>query len=313
LAYCQLSLDERRRINVFHEAGLSQSEIARQLMRHKSTISRELRRNRTPGCLYYPDRAHKRAAGRRKPRLVKVLGDEELRSYITEGLQRGLTPEQIANRHRLESATKQLSTRTLYRAGAQLFDQLPPSALRRWPVYRKKRGRKRYIIGRVGIEHRPPEAGDRNQVGHWEGDTVCERAGKPALAVLAERASRFYIAVPLSHANADHVAQVCLKALKPIRQRRRKTITFDNGLEFARFAVLEKRMEQLKVYFADPHSPWQRPTVENTNGLLRQYLPKGTALSQIPQKQLDIYIDAINNRPRKCLNWRTPAEVFNSS
>lgn len=246
---------------------------------------------------------------------MKVLLNEQLRSYIVEGLQRGLSPEQIANRHRLESGTRQLSTRTLYRAAAQLIGQLPPSPLRRWPLPRRKRSKKSLIIGRVGIEQRPPEATERKHVGHWEGDCVCVGPGRPAIAVFADRASRFYIGakIPATDRSAPTVAGICLSALKPLRKRQRKTVTFDNGLEFAGFALLEKKMQRLKVYFAQPHSPWQRPTVENTNGLLRQYLPKGTQLYEITQKQLDLYIDAINNRPRKCLNWRTPAEVFSSS
>lgn len=165
------------------------------------------------------------------------------------------------------------------------------------------------LKGCVRIAQRPPSVDKRQRIGHWEGDTIVSGGGqRAALVTLVERRSRLMLAVPVRTRQAEPVAQAIIETLR-MHRRRAMTLTLDNGKEFAQHAFVAQCL-RLKVYFADPHSPWQRGTNENANGLLRQYLPKGSDLGAFTQIDIDEALYRLNHRPRKCLGWRTPHEVY---
>ncbi len=176
---------------------------------------------------------------------------------------------------------------------------------------RRPRGANRgRIVGRVGIEHRPADVAMRQQAGHWEGDTVVGRPGEAVLVTYVERKSRFVVAFKLPSRHAVPLRQATVRHLgRKIPAHLRSTLTFDNGKEFADFKSMERGLGA-SAYFADPHSPWQRGSNENTNGLIRHFLPKSTNLTHVSRREINRIVGWLNNRPRKCLDWRTPAEVM---
>jgi len=211
-----------------------------------------------------------------------------------------------------------ISTEGVYRwlyedatVGGELYKHL-----RRCHKKRKKQrkyGSLRGLIpNRVSIHERPPEVGLRTRIGDWEGDTVEGRKGSGGMATHVERSSRYLIATRLSDKTAETFTVRSIKAFKAVPRALRHTLTLDNGKENARFKILEDKTG-FTVFFADPYSPWQRPTNENTNGLLRQYFPKGSDFRKMTDEALAEAVQKINHRPRKCLGYRTPHQVFNSA
>lgn len=161
----------------------------------------------------------------------------------------------------------------------------------------------------TSIHDRPTEALTRAVPGHWEGDLIKGAGNRSAVGTLVERTSRFIVLARMAGTDAEAALAGFTRALRPLRPELRKTLTYDQGKEMARHEELAQRLE-LRVYFADPHSPWQRPSNENANGLIREYLPKGLELSTISQAQLNALAERLNGRPRKVLGFQTPAEVF---
>lgn len=317
MAYVHLSVHERFQINTLLGLGLSHAAVARHMNRARSTIMREVRRNTKEGFGYSfgwaTALARQRRANARSPRLA----DPALWQAVLQRLRQGWSPQQAAQRLRLGAMPLHIGERTIYRHIARLRQARDP-VLRLLPRCPRKRRKRRAdcrdgpLFGRRPIDHRPPEAADRTQAGHWEGDTLVATQGVPAIVTFVERASRFLIARKLPTTGADTVVRASVEAFKTSgRKKRRRTITLDNGREFAGHRSIEEALK-VSVYFARPHSPWQRPTVENTNGLLRDYLPKKTDLRKITQRCLNRIVRSLNDRPRKCLNWKTPAEVFRS-
>lgn len=322
MAYRQLTVEERFRIAVMLDSGHSYRSVGRALGRPCSTITREVSRNSSPSRPYVAAAADSAAVARRvRPRRKRRLDKEPVaRSRVLEALGWGWSPEQIAGRMGLDHAGAQADrpppcARTVRRfaerlvgEGAMVTVQWPrPPAKRR--ARSATRGR---IVGRVGIEHRPPEVLTRQEPGHWEGDTIVGRPGEAVLATLVERTSRFVVAFTLPTRHAGPMAQAIVRHMRAkVPERLRKTITFDNGKEFADFRRIERGLNT-RVYFADPHSPWQRGANENANGLLRHYMPKKLDLTHLTPAETNAAAWLINNRPRKCLNWRTPAEVFSA-
>ena len=327
MPYRHLTAEEREVISQMHFAGYSQAAIGRQLGRDKGTISRELARNGEQYDDHTPVRynafwAQRKSVMRRQdsrrqlPR--KLTSHRRLFGYVKGKLKKKWSPEQIAGRLRREfrrDRTMQISHQTIYAwvwqdkaAGGSYFKHL------RWS--RKKR-RKKYgsqlhklkIRDRVSITRRPPAVDDRRRYGDWEGDTMQGNDRRGYLLTQVERKSGYVLIRKLSHCNSAHVNRASIDSLNRIPQRYRKTMTFDNGTEFYRFKTIEHRTG-LKIYFAQPYCSWQRGTNENTNGLIRQFFDKRQPLTNVAHQAVARVQKMLNNRPRKRLNFRTPAEAL---
>jgi transposase, IS30 family len=320
--YSHLSALEREEISRGLAAGRSVQAIARQLGRDGSTVSRELMRNAGRGRGYRATVAQWRAERRqripRRPR--KLRANLWLRRYVGRHLQEGWSPQQIAARLRRDyprDMDKQVSHETIYAA----IYIVPRGELRRTligclrqhrqvrrPRYRS--GRKRGDIPNLTpIAARPVEVEARLVPGHWEGDILKGRANGSAVGSLVERTTRLVLLARLPGLDSRSVVQGFARKLSRVPKPLRRSMTYDQGREMARHELLSSKL-QLRVYFADPHSPWQRGTNENTNGLLRQYLPKSDDLAQLSQRELNFIAARLNNRPRQTLNWMTPNEAW---
>jgi IS30 family transposase len=321
----RLTFGEREEIAWRRDREQGVREIARAIGRSPSTVSRELRRGVSPSPRRYRAfPAHIRAVDRaRRSRPRKLAPGAPVRAEVARLLAAGCSPQQAAGRLRREhpgEAAMQVSHETIYQA---LFVQGKGSlraevavavrcgrARRRRPRSRESERRGK-LTGMISISERPAEAADRAVPGHWEGDLVIGKDQKSAVATLAERASRFCLIVALPYGrSADKVADALAERILTLPEALRRSLTWDQGREMAAHATFTLETG-LPVYFADPHSPWQRGTSENTNGLIRYYLPRGTDLSRHAQADLDAIADELNNRPRKTLDFRTPAEALN--
>ena len=319
-----LSAAEREEIWCGIAAGLSLRQIARSIGRAPSTVSRELARNSTGQGYraFTADRIAQARAARPKP--AKLAVDARLREEVEAKLVDGCSPEQISHRLRLDfpdEAEMRVSHETIYQAlyvqgrGALRRDltlQLRTGrALRR--AQRRPNERRGRIPGMVNISERPAEVEDRAVPGHWEGDLIIGAASRSAVGTLAERTSRYCMLLHLPERHdAVTVRDALTSTLPALPEQLRRSLTWDQGSELAQHARFSVDTN-IDVYFCDPHSPWQRGTNENLNGLLRQYLPKGADLSTFSREDLDEIAARLNRRPRKTLNWRTPAEVFNDA
>ena len=320
MSYQHLTVDERNVIYRMRFQGYSQAEIARCLGRHRSTISRELKRNINAHNRYNPGTAQTFARVRRRAHLRRPkTGDARLMAYVTDRLRTSWSPEQIAGR--LADAPPQalsgktLSHTTIYRwiwAEPQRAQQLRPFLRVAHKARRKPYGkpsRQGQILGKRSIDDRPEAANERQRLGDWEGDTVVGKGRTSYLVTCVDRASRYLIARKVDTCAAAPVAQKLHSSLRHLPASKRRTLTLDNGREFARPKDLEHNLK-MAIYFAHPYHSWERGTNENTNGLLRQYLPKGANLATVTPQQLAAYVRQLNHRPRKCLGFRTPFEVF---
>lgn len=324
MSYCHLTLNERYVIHHLVLYGLSCREIARRLGRHHGTIDREILRNgpRHDGWVYVHEAAQRRADERAHwPRCRRRRDDPRLYRYVVTGLEADWSPEQIAGRLRRDypaNSRMRVCPETIYQwvycdatEGGGLFEHLRRrhQKRRRQGGYGTGRG---LIPGRTGIAMRPAIVARRTRFGDWEGDTVEGAKGKGAIASLVERKSRYLAAAPLSDKSAATMMMQTSRALAAFPQAIRKTLTVDNGKEFAQFKLIQQRTG-LSVFFADPYSAWQRGSNENTNGLLRQYFPKGADLRTLTKKRLASALERLNHRPRKCLGYRTPHEVLDNA
>jgi IS30 family transposase len=322
MSYTHLTMEERNVLYKMLWLGYSKAEIARCLGRHRSSIGRECKRNAMPDGRYEPGPAQTCAHVRRRAHLSRpTTGDARLMRYVDEHLRRRWSPEQIAgrlNHHaRPDLQGRPISHTTIYRwirADPGRAQQLRPflriaSKPRRKPYGKpSRRGR---IAGKRSIDERPAEANERTRLGDWEGDTMVGKGHRGYLLTCVDRVSRYLIARKLDACAAEPVAQQLQQTIRRLPAEKRQTLTLDNGREFARPIELEKKLD-LPLYFAHPYHSWERGTNENTNGLLRQYLPKGTDLTQVTDKQLRSYVRQINHRPRKCLDFQTAFEVFHA-
>ena len=318
--YKQLLPDQRNQIQRGLNQGLSIRGIARQLGRSPSTISREIQRGRVEET-YDAVCGREEAQRRRRKGVRKLTEGSPLTLAVTHAiLQRKWSPEQIAGRLRMdypEDKQWHVSHETIYQfiyahPAGELRKALI-AGLRRGHSKRKPRTRGKDRRGGVtnmrSIRERPEEAQAREVPGHWEGDLIKGAFNASAIGTLVDRSSRFVILARVEDATAEAILESFTRRLRTLPKSFRQTLTYDQGREMARHQELE-RNTGIRVYFADPHSPWQRPTNENTNGLLRQYFPKGTDLSEYSQRRLTQVAEELNNRPRKSLGFRTPAEVM---
>jgi IS30 family transposase len=319
--YSQLSLEERVEIYRLHAGGRSQNQIASALDRSPSTISRELRRNAKPSKAwpggYKPVRAQQLADRRRRwDCRFKLARQTDLRNRVRKRLAMGHSPEQIAGRLALEHGRVIISHESIYRF---IYHRTAQKDYwhRLLPCHKLRRGRRRrrggspasFIKHRRSITERPAEVEGREVPGHWEADFMLFARYGQGLLVLHERQARFSIVKRPADRKAVLTVRTIARQLGRLPQPMRKTVSFDNGTEFAEHHRLHQALG-VQTFFCDPHSPWQKGGVENAIGRLRRSLPRKTDLKSITAAALDRLVERLNTTPRKCLDFRTPAEAF---
>ena len=308
----QLTVAERDRLAQLQYQGALQKEIAADLGRSPATISRELRRNRS-GDAYYAGQAQQTAARRRRERpLVRKMAEPQINHDVRAGLAQQWSPEQIAGRLKFEhpdTPERHVSPQTIYTWIDNDANCVHWKAQLRRRGQRPARRKSPPNSGAARIRERPEVIEQRQRLGDFEGDTVLGPPGTGGVATLVDRQSRLTIVVKIQSKDADHVQEKLRQRLSQLDEARCHSITFDNGTEFARCHRLEKQLG-IKLYFADPGCPYQRGTNENTNGLIRQYFPKGTNFRFISHPEVRQTENLLNNRPRATLGFRTPNEVF---
>lgn len=312
MRYYQLTENERYQIYALKKAGHSQSEIAEVLGRHPSTISRELKRNRGLRG-YRPKQAEIFSSTRRQQAHKHRKVTEEVKAWVDQLTRQELSPQQTVA-YIEENKGIRLHHETVYQLiyqdkahGGDLHSHLRIAS----KSYRKRYGsydRRGKIKNRVSIDDRPSVVDRRNRIGDWEGDTIVGKGRKSALLTLVERKTLYTIIVKLSGKQAQPLAASAIKALMPIKEKV-KTITLDNGLEFAAHQEIAKQLDA-DIYFAHPYASWERGINENTNGLIRQYFPKGIDFSTVSEEEIKHVMDRLNNRPRATRNYRSPNELF---
>jgi IS30 family transposase len=323
----RLTLEQREEIAVLHAAKVCNAEIARQVGCHRSTVGRELRL----GSTTFPDRKPRyrattaqAAAERRaqRPRGGKLAGNPRLREVVQDMLADELSPEQVTAQLKIDypdDPEMRLNHESIYQAlyvqGRGELRRDLHKRLRTGRAVRKVRRsegeRRGRIPGMVNISERPADVADRAVPGHWEGDLIMgSTASNSAIGTLVERASRFVMLLHLPDGHgADAVATAMVEAMSRLPETLRRTLTWDQGHEMMSHPTIAAATG-LDIYFCDPHSPWQRGTNENTNGLLRQYFPKSTDLNVYQPDYLDHVAAKLNRRPRKTLGWKTPAQAL---
>lgn len=317
MPYHHLTSEERYCIAHMHSAKYSFHKIAKLTKRSVGTISREIKRNTSVTGIYWYDSAQKISNKRKQqPRCEKRRSYAPLYELVIENLRKGFSPEIISGRLKRETRHQQMrvSPETIYqwvyadaRKGGDLYESLVRHHKKRRQQRRSERVR--LFEGRVSIDERPQIVTNKARFGDWESDSMEGGKSKGGLATHVERKSRYLVAGKLKDKRSETFMNVSNLLFSNIAGTLVKTFTVDNGSEFAYFKKLEVGTKS-KVYFADPYSPWQRGLNENTNGLLRRYFPKGCDFHEINDKLVAEVVDKLNNRPRKCLKFRTPYEVL---
>lgn len=317
--YQQLSYEERVKIAELKQSKISLSQIALTLRRNKSTISRELKRNGPLKGSYWPDGAQGQMLKRRR-RGCLLDRDRALKDFVMNQLRcHGWTPEQIAGylKYR-QKALPAVSHETIYgwlyrpeQREEKLWKCLPRHKAKRGLRKSKGAGSGR-IPDRVSIHERPSAIEDRQEFGHWEGDLMSFRKNAQHILVLRERQTMFIESTPLNRKTAALTAHKLLDLMKKLTAKACKTLTLDNGGEFAAHSIGDKRLS-MKSFFCEPYASWQKGGVENTNGRLRRDLPRSTNIQTMQKKDFDETIHNYNTTPRKSLGWLTPLEAFNNN
>jgi len=318
-----LTLEDRETIALMRAARAGVRQIAAAVGRDPGVVSRELRRNTTKAGLYRPLGAQRAAEVRaRRPKVAKLAAPGPLREFVIEKLREDWSPRQIANVLAVEHPEEpgqRACAETIYQSvyvqsrgalKADLAAHLRRGRARRKPLNRPEERRGK-LVGTISISERPAEAEDRAVPGHWEGDLIMGRENGSAIGTLVERSTRFVLLV---HLPGRHTAQAfhdaVVPTLKTLPVELKRSLTWDNGKEMAMHRQITMATD-MKIFFADPRSPWQRGSNENTNGLLRQYFPKGVSLRQYSPADLLEAARRLNTRPRETLSWRTPAQALN--
>ena len=319
--YRRMSLMEREELSRMLAAGSSLRAIGQALSRAPSTLSRELARQHASPVTYRAVPAHHRAQRwahhLRKPRTLAV--QPRLRTAVFTLLAQRWSPEQIARglpQRYPDDPTMRISHEAIY---TYLY-VLPRGAFKRELIRylrqrhrfrrpHKERRSSRPIQDLISIDERPAEVAARTVPGHWEGDLLVGHANASALGTLVERTTRFTLLVPLKAKDAVTVRQGFARELRTLPAQLRRSLTYDQGPEMREHRLFTKQTK-MRVYFAHPHCPWERGTNENTNGLLRQFFPKGTRFHQLSRKEIKQVQALVNDRPRKVLNWHSPAHAF---
>jgi transposase, IS30 family len=319
--YKRLTQYDRFQIEFSLKAGKSITEIANELDRSYSTINREV--NRLKKGKYCAKKALSIAVSKsvsRKYNKTKIFLNPALKKYVYDRLKEKWSPEQISlmlKKLYPEDPNMQITFESIYfhiyvHSGPEirktLISQLRQSRIVRGNT-RRGTDKRSTIKDRTMIDERPEEVLGREIPGHWEGDLILGKNRESAVGTLVERTTRALIIVPLKDRDAESVRIAFEKEFKALPKLMKKTLTYDNGTEMAQHKLLSKNAK-IKVYFTHPYSPWERPTNENFNGLIRDYFPKGTDFSKVSKKQLKFVQNQLNDRPRKVLNMQTPREVF---
>lgn len=317
--YRHLDADERDHIAHWRSQGSTLSEIAHRLGRDKSSISREIRRNKSATyAVYLAHKAQARSEERarythQRPRLKHP----QLRRYVHDKLKLGWSPEQIAGRWSEGHPKLRISTEAIYqylydpqvRKQTDLVSLLPRRHKKRHLKGHRKTHRNSHIPNRIDISKRPQHIARRKQPGHWESDSVISRQSPDAVNVICERTSRYAVLTKMRRKSAPQTVRAVKRALKPVPKNVRRTITYDNGTENVAHDSINRQLS-MQSYFCQPYRSWEKGTVENTIGLLRRVFPKKTDFAHITQRELTKLQHRLNNRPRKCLSFKTPNEVF---
>jgi transposase, IS30 family len=328
--HTKLTKEERIEIATFLKAGCSQTQIAYHLNKSKSTISREITRNKDPVTGEYRYSLAHRLTKQRKVLAnklrSKITADSKLERYIIKHLKRDWSPEQIAGRIREEKEKRKLksiaNTPTYQTIYNHIYLHLPDMKqyLRIIGVkgkYRRKHGTKirellREESKKKRIDTRPEIINTRSRIGDWEGDTIVGAEKTTHILTHVDRKSGYLIADKVEVATAETIQTLTINSFNKLPKTKVKSITYDNGVQFSKYQDTEQKLN-ISIYFAFPYHSWERGTNENTNGLIRKYYPKKTPFNNITQKDLDKTVKLINNRPRKRLNYLTPHEVFNKA
>lgn len=322
--YSRLNDYEREMISRGITGGSTLKEIAFELGRSSSTISREIQRNTQRHTWYCADCAQALAESRaikRKRDKRKIVLNKNLEKYVREKLVLLWSPEQIANRLKLEypkdksmRATKETIYAYIYAHPKGTLKKELIQSLRRKHAYRRDRNgrltRKEMGLDKANIDTRPKHIEGRKIPGHWEGDLVMGTRLKSALGTLVERKTRFTLLVPVSATTSEIVTRAFARTMLKLPGHLRRSLTYDQGKEMAQHHWFS-RVTKVNVYFTHTSSPWERGTNENTNGLIRQFFPKSTDFKKISRKEIKRAQDLLNGRPRKILEYKTPSEVFN--
>ncbi len=306
--YTQLTREQRYQIKALLDTDISYRKIAKTIRVSPSTISRELKRNLGERG-YLPNQAHEKALARKKKK-IKPRIKEEVWVLVKKELREDWSPEQISGKLKMSEIF--ISHERIYqyvyadkRAGGTLWKHLRhPKKYRKRAGGRDRRGK---IPNRRSIEERPAIVDERSRIGDWEADLILGKNHQGVAVTLTERNSRFTLLRTLPSKHAEPITQAIIELLK--WDERLKTITFDNGKEFARHEEIASALNA-DCYFAHPYSSWERGTNENTNGLIRQYLPKSRNLKEVSMEEEMMVMDKLNLRPKKCLGFKTPYEVF---
>lgn len=322
--YHRLSLSERIVIQtLWGTPGISKTEIANRLERHKSTICREINKWGKGKNKYNARLAHWMAEQfyADKHFKDKLSTSDPLKQYVFDGLKKNWSPQQVAGRIKLDhpnnpemSISHEAIYSFIYRhpqgtINKKLIKLLPQQRSRRRKIYVTKGSVRTKISDAISIEQRPDFINDRSQIGHWEGDLMIGPKQASAIATLVERKTRFTYILKLRNRTTESVTTEIKNRLNSLPSKFRKSITYDNGSEMADHKWLTQKTGAT-VYFAHPYSSWERGTNENTNGLIRRYFPKGTDFNKLSYKQLLLIEQRLNNRPRKVLGYKTPLEAF---
>lgn len=317
MPYHHITRDERVKIGVYRHAGLTQAEMARALDRAPSTISRELKRERGSDDRYHAGAAERqrralRTAANQQHR--KLVSGSALLMIITAGLEQYWSPEQIVGRMRFEQGKETVCPETIYQYLYHEGRAFLPYLRCQKGKYRRRYGTKireirREELKKKRIDTRPAIVETRERLGDWEGDTVVGKEKTVHILTHVDRKSGYLLADKVLVATAENVRKIIVERFANVPRKKQHTITYDNGVQFAEHESIE-RDARLMVYFAYPYHSWERGTNENTNGLLRQFFPKGSYFRQITRQMLNRAVKFINTRPRKRLNYRTPLEVF---
>lgn len=312
-SYHHFTLEERESLHIGIELGKGIRKMAKEIQRSPSSVSRELKRNKNKDGSYNAWRSNSLYTFRRKSskRKYRMETDLELRKWVMAKLDIYWSPETISTTWNMKHTCSPVSFVTIYSALKK--NLLTATYSRKTHLRRAGKRRKTIKTGKNKVEHhiseRPSEANCRERIGDWEGDTVYGGIGKGFLSTSVDRKSRFLVAALLAEKTSETFNIETIKAFRKLKGVPIHTFTFDNGSEFAKHKDFERDLQTI-VYFADPHSPWQRGTNENTNGILRFFFPKGVNFLKTSLEYLDFVVDLVNNRPRKCLGWLSPAEVF---
>ncbi|WP_367761479.1 IS30 family transposase [Lactiplantibacillus plantarum] len=308
--YNDLTLKDRECILLGVTLNDTYQVIAEKIGCSKATVSREIKRNGGRKA-YSAVKAQENYQGRRlKSRRPRLLTDLKLRDFVLHCIvQRQWSPEQISGRLVHENSEWHVSYNTIYRGIERdnLGIKLKNHEARGFARKLRHRGKTRKVKGT--IKERPVSCENRSWFGHWESDTVRGKTGRSALVTLVDRKSRYLLSQRVPKVNAKNVTQAMIDLLHTVTPKRVRTLTPDRGTEFAGYREVSQELS-IPVYFPDPHASQQRGTNENTNGLIREYFPKGTDLDQLTDQDIDKFVRDLNHQPRKVLSWKSPFEVF---